>query len=129
MEVEKDFKQLQEGYNTIVLVMAAKTPLIYPSVSEAINEIAKCSVRLKQNLALPNQNDRAEKGQEAEPASGKIEEELMTLRNHIYSFVTNPLFESHGVLNIEQAKAASGDLDKIIVLSKTIKRNGDRAKN
>lgn len=127
-EVEQDFKDLQESYNMIVLAMAAKTGFAYDSVSDAINEISKCSTRLKHNLALPQQDNVAEKGQQPARDSGQIDELLLTLRKHIYSFVTNPLFESKGVLNIEQAKGASSDLDRIIELSKTIKRNSERSK-
>jgi hypothetical protein len=124
--VEQDFKELQAGYNQIVLAMAAKEGFNYESISDAISEIAKCSIRLKQNLKLPRPNEGQEKMVQLEAGSERIEDRLLTLRKHIYSFVTNPLFESQGVLNVEQAKTASQDLDKIIELSKNLKSNGDR---
>lgn len=122
-EVEQDFNNLQASYNKIVLAMA-KAGFAYESVSGAMSEITKCSTRLKQNLALPQPTDAPETQQQ--PDSERIEGLLLELRKHIYSFVTNPLFESQGVLNVEQAKNASSDLEKIIELSKLIRRNGDR---
>jgi hypothetical protein len=52
----------------------------------------------------------------------------MTLRKHIYDFVTNPLFESQGVLDLEQGRKASRDLDRIIELSESITKSGDKLK-
>lgn len=124
-ELQQDFKHLQENYNTIVLAMEAKTGFSYESISDSIIEINKCSTRLRQNLALPQPEVKTEKGKQPDPGL-QTKELLMSLRKHIYSFVTNRLFESHGVLDLEQAKAASNDLDRIIDLSKTIKRNQER---
>jgi hypothetical protein len=52
----------------------------------------------------------------------------MTLRKHIYDFVTNPLFESPGVLDLEQGRKASRDLDRIIELSESITKSVDTLK-
>lgn len=57
-----------------------------------------------------------------------IEESLMSLRKHIYDFVTNPLFESRGVLDLEQGRKAGRDLDWIIELSGSITKSGDKLK-
>jgi hypothetical protein len=56
----------------------------------------------------------------------QIEESLMTLRKHIYKFVTNPLFESQGVLDLEQGRKAVRDLDRIIELSESIRKSISR---
>lgn len=127
-EVKHDFKGLQESYNQIVLFMADKDGLkrSLNSIFGEVAEIKKFSARLKTNLALPKpQQDTARVDANNEP----VEELLMTLRRHIYNFVTNPLFESMGALDVEQGKKAGGDLDRIIKLSETITKSRNKPKN
>ena len=123
-QVRQDFEKLQAGYNQIVLAMASKEGFDYDSISGVVAEIKKCSTRLKDNLSLPRLKD--DKGHEA--VTGQTEEQLMTLRKHIYSFLTNPLFESPEVLDVEQAGKASRNLDGIIDLSKSIGKSIDKLK-
>jgi hypothetical protein len=126
-QIKHDFEGLQESHNQIVLVMAAKEGLNRQRdfVFRAVAEIKKYSTRLKTNLALPKpQQERAR----VEVSNEQIEESLMTLRKHIYDFVTNPLFESQGVLDLEQGRKASRDLDRIIELSESITKSGDTLK-
>ncbi len=127
-QIRHDFEGLQKSYNQIVLVMAEKEGLSrkHDSVFRAVAEIRKCSARLRTNLALPKPNE--EKGEKARAGGEQVEESLMTLRKHIYNFVTNPLFESLGVLDLEQGRKAGSDLEMIIVLSESIRKSGDRLK-
>ena len=118
-QVIHDFNGLQESYNQIVIFMADKEGLNrnHDSVFRAVAEIKKYSTRLKTNLALPKpQQEKARVETNNEP----IEESLMTLRKHIYNFVTNPLFASSGALDLEQGTKAARDLDRIIELSESI---------
>ena len=127
-QIKQDFEGLQESYNLIVLSMAEKAGLNrnHDSVFRAVAEIKKCSTRLKTNLALPKPQQQEEA--RAEGSSEQIEESLMTLRKHIYDFITNPLFESHGVLDVEQGRKAGRDLDRIIELSESLKRRAEELK-
>jgi hypothetical protein len=125
--IEQDFEGLQAGYNQIVLAMASKKDTNDVSILKAVAEIKKCAARLKDDLALPKPDDNDRK----EVPSGTISETmgpLLLLRKHIYSFVTNPLFESSTALDVRQAKKASHDLDQIIQLSESLKREGDKLK-
>lgn len=130
-QIKHDFEGLQESYNQIVLVMAEKDGLErkHDSVFRAVAEINKYSTRLKTNLALPRPKDEKEAKAQAASHNEQIEESLMTLRRHIYSFVTNPLFESPGLLDLEQGRKASRDLDRIIEVSEIIRRSGGKQKN
>lgn len=127
-QVRHDFESLQSDYNQIVLAMASKKGFNYDSISGAVTEVKKCSTRLKDSLSLPRPKD--DKAQEAgsEAVTGEIEELLMTLRKHLYSFLTNPLFEAPAVLDVEQAGKASRDLERIIELSKSIEKSRDKLK-
>lgn len=127
-QVKQDFEHLQTGYNQIVLAMASKEGFNYDSISGAVAEIKKCSARLKDNLSLPQPKDGKEQEAGSEAVTGQIETTLMTLRKHLYSFLTNPQFESPAVLDVEQAGKASRDLDKIIELSKSLGKSGDKLK-
>ena len=127
-QVRRDFEGLQAGYNKIVLAMSSGEPLDLDSVLDSVAEVKKCAARLRDNLALP----RAKEDEAGKPRGGeadvKVEESLRLLRKHIYSFVTNPTFESPAVLNVEQAGKAGRDLDMILELSEAITRSGGRPK-
>lgn len=127
-QVRQDFESLQAGYNQIVLAMASKEGFNYDSISDAVAEVKKCSTRLKDHLSLPRPKD--DKAQEvgSVAVTGQIEELLLALRKHLYSFLTNPLFESPAVLDVEQAGKASRDLERIIELSKSIGNSRDKLK-
>ncbi len=123
-QVKHDFEGLQENYNLIVLAMAGKDlSLNLDSVVRAVADIRKYATRLKSNLALPKPQPENER---VEIHTQQMEELLTTLRQHIFDFVTNPLFESHGVLDVEQGRKAGRDLDRIIELSDSIKKSDER---
>jgi len=128
-QIKHDFAGLQESHNQIVLFMTEKDGLNHnhDSVLRAIAEIKKHATRLKTNLALPKPEqekvaDRSASGNE------QFEISLMTLRKHIYNFVTNPLFEKPGALDLEQGRKAGLDLDRIIELSDSIRKSSDKQK-
>jgi len=127
-QVRRDLEALQAGYNKIVLAMASREPLDSDSVLDSVAEVKKCAARLRENLALPRAED--DEGDKAWSGAGsaRIEESLLMLRKHIYSFVTNPMFEAPPVLNVEQAGKAGRDLDMILELSEAIRGSGGRPK-
>lgn len=125
-EVRRDLETLQADYNQIVLAMATNKP--DSQILRAVEEINLCSTRLKQNLALPEPKEEATKKPETATMSPPTEAPLMRLRKHIYSFVMNPLFESPAVLDVEHAKNASRDLERIIEVSDSILRKHGQKK-
>ncbi len=128
LRVKQDFENLQANYNEIVLAMTTKKPLDHDLILEAVEEIRKSSVRLKNDLALPQSEENKESQDSQKIDSDRFESALLTLREHIYSFVTNPLFESSGVLDVMHAEKASVDLDMIIELSENISRSNASSK-
>jgi hypothetical protein len=129
-QVERDFEGLQAGYNKIVLAMASKERLDMEEVLESVAEVRKRAARLRENLALPRPVEDGEKGRpgvtgkEDRAGDAPVEELLALLRKHIYSFVTNPLFEAAPVLDVEQARKAGRDLDMILELSERLRGGG-----
>lgn len=126
-QVRHDFEGLQNGHNKIVLAMSAGGRLDDEALAVAVAEVRKCAARLKQNLSLPRpgEGDGREEGAASAPPS---KETLLALRKHIYSFVTNPVFESPGVLNVEQAAKAARDLERILALSESFTARAGDAK-
>ena len=122
-QVKHDFEGLQAAYNKIVLAMAPEERPDFDSIVDSINEVKRCAARLTANLALPKAGNEQGKAR-SDVGAARLEESLLRLRKHIYSFVTNPLFEAASVFNVEQAGKAGRDLDMILELSEGIRRNG-----
>ena len=124
-QVKHDFESLQSGYNRIVLSLSPKRAAAADdSLPALVAEVNKSAARLKHSLALPRpKEDEAQKAQPA-PAAAAAAEPLASLGRHLHSFLTTPLFESPGVLDVGQAARAARDLDRIIELSDGLKRDG-----
>ncbi len=118
VQAKQDFEKLQNNYNRIVLAMASKEGIRREAVLADVAEIRKAAARLKTRLALPVLAKVEEKTEQSvEPGFPDV---LLTLRQHIYDFLTNPLFDSPAAYKVDAAKKASVDLDKIIKVSETI---------
>jgi hypothetical protein len=93
------------------------------------SEIKKRASRLEDNLALPDP-DEDEKIQKngMELNKDEIRVALLTLCNHIESFVTSPFFETPGVIDVQHSVKASRDLKGILELSGSIKKSATRLK-
>lgn len=120
--IRKDLESLQAEYNHIVIAMASHKTLPDSQILNAVSEIRDCSIRLKQNLVLPQPKDEKSKAPPVSIGSDQTNASLMALREHIYRFLMNPMFEAPAVLDLEQGKKASRDLDKIIEVSDNISR-------
>lgn len=118
-QVKQDFEKLQAAYNRIVLAMASKGGFNLNSVLAEVADVKKHSTRLKSNLALPQPEDDGKKSVAKPQADGQIEESLLTLRKHIYDFITNPLFDAPAVYKIDEARKAGRDLERVIELSES----------
>ena len=120
--VRKDLEGLQANYNHIVIEMASRKTLPDNQILKAVTEIKDRSMRLKHDLALPLPKDEESKTPLSSTAPDKSDALLMALREHIYRFLMNPIFEAPAVLDVEHGKKASRDLDKIIQISDNISR-------
>jgi len=127
-QVKRDFEGLQAGYNKIVLAMSSGERFNPDSVLDSVAEVGRCAARLRHNLALPHAKAEKEEKRRDEAAPAPLEESLLALRKHVYSFVTNPLFESPSGLDVEQAGKAGRDLDMILELAEAIRRSGGKPK-
>ena len=130
VQVKEDFGRIQIIYNEIVLAMSAGKMLDDDFISDALEGINKSASRLKSNLALPRIDDK-ERSQKRQNGIGevKLERSLRLLCSHISNFVTNPLFESSGALDVELSIKASRDLNEIIELSDHLRKKTGKLKH
>ncbi len=127
IQVQEDFSRLQSIYNEIVVAVSAGKKLDQAFISESVAGINKCATRLKTNLALPESKTRTEEKQNQKTGE-RAQPPLTMLLSHISEFVTNPMFESSGVLDIKLSIKASSDLDEIIHLSDRIRKSTEKPK-
>lgn len=128
LQVRHDFESLQAGYNRLVLALSPKRSTeAAESLPALIAELNKYATRLRHTLALPRPKEGGE-AQKTRPATGPqtADDPLASLGKHLHSFLTNPLFESAGVLDVAQAARAARDLDRVIELSEVMKKEGVR---
>ena len=125
LQAKQDFEKLQNNYNRIVLAMASREGIKREAVLADVAEIRKAASRLKTRLALPVLAKGEEK---TEQSVGPVfPDSILKLSQHIYDFLTNPLFDTPAAYKVDAAKKASVDLEKILKVSETIgKQSGVR---
>jgi hypothetical protein len=129
VQVKEDFGRIQIIYNEIVLAMSAGKTLDDNFISDALEGINKSANRLKGYLALPRIDDKERRQKKQNGiAEVKLQTSLTLLCAHISNFVTNPLFESSGALDVELSTKASRDLNEIIELSDNLKKRTGKLK-
>jgi hypothetical protein len=126
-EVNEDLIQLK-GLNDGISTHAAATdqPLNYNSIVANVTEIKKRSSRLKANLALPQDENKAKGADFKEAEKGELQPALVTLNKLIDSFLHNPIFSDAGSIDMQLAAKARRDLEDIIVLSDKVRKNADK---
>lgn len=129
-QVKEDFRRMQVVNNQMMSEAVAASPnLNYKSISEVTGEIKKRASRLKLYLALPEaeQEQEREKGSPEQKRTGgdQLLSTLHLLDRAIMSFVTNPLFQNPGVVDLKLSARASRDLASVIELSGSIKRSAE----
>ena len=127
-QIIEDFRALQ-SVNNKMMADAWKNPsLDYKYISGMVSEIARKADRLKSNLALPesdNPND-AEAPQTEIATEKDYKAELLLLDSSVMRFVMNPIFQKINVVDVKLANQASEDLEKILNLTKRLKKAGLR---
>lgn len=126
-QIEQDFGRILLLHNQIVRAISSGQKLDYDFVAKAAEEIKKRASRLQSTLALrepPSQQENPEKPTVLEPS--QLRASLLTLCKKIKSFVTNPVIETPGIVNVEQLGKARNDLEAIIKLGEQIKKDAEK---
>jgi uncharacterized lipoprotein YehR (DUF1307 family) len=118
-QIREDFKNIQGLNNKMMANAWAHEELDYGYISDSISQIKSKATRLRSNLALPKPKD-VEEEKQLDLARAGVKEfraALLLLDKSIMSFVTNPLFQTTNVVEVNLAAQASHDLKVIIELS------------
>lgn len=126
-QTKQDFDRIQVLNTELARAAMANNGFDYKTLTEMVGEVKKRARRLKSNMQLPP----PDKGKPSytkldEISQTKMSAALIMLINRIVSFVTNPLFEKPNWIDIKLGARASYDLEAIIDLSGTIRKNTER---
>ena len=125
-QVEQDFGRILILHNEIVRAISGGKSLEYGFVSDATSEIRKRAIRLQATLVLQPAVREQVAEQQIALNDVQVKDALITLCKQIKSFVTNPVIENPGTVNGEQLNKARKDLQSVVELSSSIKRNAER---
>jgi hypothetical protein len=125
-QVEQDFSRILILHNEIARAISGENSLDYAFVSNATSEIRKHAIRLQGTLVLkPEVNEQSEEKQIGLNDT-QVKEALIVLCKQIKSFVTNPVIENPGTVNVQQLSKARQDLRSVVELSFSIKRTAEK---
>ena len=124
-KIKDDLRALQSLNNKMMSDAWLRDALDYSSITEMISKIRGKANDLKEGLSLPEPDEQSLKTPTVTTAR-EFREELLLLDKTIISFVTNPVFQTANTVDINQAKKASADLERVISLSSDLKKNAER---
>ncbi|MBA3766713.1 MAG: hypothetical protein H0W99_06955 [Acidobacteria bacterium] len=126
-QVEQDFDRIQVVNDEIKRAATANAGFNYKNLTEMTAEIRKRAKRLKGVLNLPPP-DESEANQKKldQITHEEMKAALLVLHDRIMSFVNNPLFQTPNWMDIKLGAKASRDLETVIELSGTIRKNAER---
>lgn len=118
-EVKEDFWRIQLANDDLNTSLSSQSTLDSRMVAKTASEIRTRAKRLKENLALPRPEKRAEP--QTAPASD-LRSSIASLSKLVESFVSNPMLSQKHVVDATLSLKASRDLEDIIALSGEIKK-------
>lgn len=123
-QINEDFQRIQIIHNEIVRMLKPEKSLDYDRLAELTDDMKKRSSRLRENLALPEPEEKTEpKAEHSETIDeSHMKDNIVVLHDLVVSFVGNPLFKNLGVVDATVINGASENLNNIIDVSDEIKR-------
>jgi hypothetical protein len=125
-QVAQDFGRILILHNEIARALSAPKSLDYSFVSTATAEIKKRTTRLQSTLLLKPEGAEQIKEKQISPDEKDVKDALITLCKHIKNFVTNPVIENPGTVNVEQLDKARHDLQDTIEISSNIRKTAEK---
>jgi hypothetical protein len=122
-QINEDFQRIQVIHNEIVRMLQPDKSLNYDRLAELTDDMKKRSVRLRENLALPEPEKTKAQATHSEAIDdSQIKKVIGDLHDLVVSFVANPIFKNLGVVDAKVIYAARENLEDIINTSGEIKR-------
>jgi hypothetical protein len=128
-EIKKDFSTLQTTNNDLMRSIFVSNVIDYGAIADAMSEIRKRALHLKQNLALPKLSEPPPANQTEIRNDQQLKVSLLTLDRSVMSFVKNPIFQSPGVIDQTSAMNATQDLEGIIQITNIVKKQVEKLKS
>ncbi|HEX8142104.1 MAG TPA: hypothetical protein VF553_05870 [Pyrinomonadaceae bacterium] len=130
MQIKEDFERIQTVHNQMMTMIFSNNVLDYKHIAETTTEIRKRASRLLSNLPLPDsevadRDKRTLKGWD-ELDQGQVKPALLALDDLLMRFVSNPVFQTPEVVDVQQASKAKHDLEDIIKLSAKLKKAAEK---
>jgi len=125
-QVEQDFGRILVLHNEIARAISGAKSLDYVFVSDAATEIRKRAIRLQATLVLKPEVSEQTAEKQIALNDVQVKDALITLCKQIKSFVTNPVIENPGTVNVEQLNKSRQDLRRVVELSFSIKRTAEK---
>ena len=126
-KAQDEINQLSEAWEKEIQESKKKIDGMYSTLqAEQVlltEDMKKRSVRLRENLALPEPEKSEEKPAHAEAIDDShLKKNIVALHDLVVSFVANPLFKNLGVVDAKVIDDATENLNNIIECSDEIKR-------
>lgn len=122
-QINEDFKQIQIIHNEIVRMLQPDKGLNYARLSDLTGDMKKRSIRLRENLALPESDQTGAQPAQSETIDEmKVKKSIGELHDLIVSFVASPIFKNLGVVDAKMVDATRDNLENIISMTDQIKR-------
>jgi hypothetical protein len=124
-QINEDFARIQMVNNALARAAASGEELDLKLVAQAASEIKKRAGRLKENLILPVTVEARPKASDVFE-QGQLRAALVALDRLVFSFVSNPGFQSVKVVDPEWSARARRDLEEIIELSGRVRKSSEQ---
>jgi hypothetical protein len=122
-QINDDFQRIQVIHNEIVRMLQPDKSLDYNRLADLTDDMKKRTVRLRENLCLPEPEKTDEKPTHSETIDDShMKNNIVALHDLVLSFVANPIFKNLGVVDAKVIDDATENLGNIIDLSDEIKR-------
>jgi hypothetical protein len=125
-QVEQDFSRILILHNEIARAISGANSLDYDFVSGATSEIRKRASRLQATLVLKPEASEQTAEKQIGLDDKQVRYALIILCKQIKSFVTNPVIQNPGTVNVDQLNKARQDLQSVVELSLSVKRTAEK---
>ncbi len=124
-QMNEDFLRIQAIRAELVKAFGSGAEIEPRKLESSASEIRKRAMRLRESLALTEENSNLKVSREPEPSIKTVNARAFELCLEISRFTGNPLFKSKGVITIAHAKEAGLSLDTIVALARVVQNEAD----
>ena len=128
-KIKDDFRELQSLNNKMMADAWLQEALDYSSIADMVSKIRGKANDLKDSLSLPESEHPQTETDLKTPEVTTVRqfrEKLLLLDKTIMNFVSNPVFQAANTVDVNLAKKASSDLERVISLTFNLKQTAQK---